>query len=76
MSAEFLMFTRTQGNDLSTPIPEYQFPGLEPGDSWCLCAARWLEAYEQGVAPKVHLQATHENALEVIDLEILKKFAA
>lgn len=73
--AEFLAFTRSRGNDLSTPMPEYGFEGLQPGDSWCLCAARWLEAYEHGVAPRVHLMKTHQRALEVVPLEKLREHA-
>ncbi len=76
MSASFLAFSKVRGNDLSTPIPEYGFPGLKPGDAWCLCAARWLEARENNMAPRVHLQKTHRRALELIELETLKRFAA
>lgn len=72
---DFLEFSRTRGNDLSTPAPEYGFEGLRPGDSWCLCAARWLEAYKNNMAPRVHLTRTHQRALEVIPFEVLKKFA-
>jgi len=68
----FLTFTRSRGNDLSTPIPEYGFPGLKPGDGWCLCALRWKEAYEAGVAPPVKLHATHERVLDYIPLDALK----
>jgi uncharacterized protein (DUF2237 family) len=75
MTAAFLSFTKAQGNDLSTPRPEWNFPGLEPGDRWCLCAARWQEALEAGVAPPVHLAATHEKALEILALEDLKAHA-
>lgn len=75
ISREFLEFSRFRGNDLSTPIPEFQFPGLRPGDRWCLCAARWLEAYEKGMAPRVLLKGTHQRALEIVPLELLKKFA-
>ena len=71
----FLEYSRSRGNDLITPVPEYGFPGLKPGDKWCLCAARWKEAYEAGRAPGVHLRATHERALELIELDILKRFA-
>ncbi len=71
----FLEFSRFQGNDLSTPRPEFGFPGLKEGDSWCLCAGRWLEAYEAGMAPNVHLLATHEQTLEIVPLELLKQFA-
>ncbi len=69
---EFLAFTKSVGNDLSTPIPEYEFPGLVPGDRWCLCALRWKEAHEAGCAPKVNLRATHMSMLEFIDLDVLK----
>ena len=72
---EFLEFSRFRGNDLSTPIPEYDFKGLQEGDSWCLCAARWLEAYENGMAPRVHLMRTHRRALEIVPIELLKQFA-
>jgi uncharacterized protein (DUF2237 family) len=75
MTAEFLAFTKSRGNDLSTPIPAYQFPGLKPGDQWCLCALRWREAYEAGVAPPVVLAATHERALQYVTLEALKEHA-
>lgn len=75
MTAEFLAFSRRRGNDLSTPLPEYGFPGLAPGDRWCLCAARWQEALEAGAAPRVHLQATHEAALEHADIADLKRHA-
>ncbi|MEM9804752.1 MAG: DUF2237 domain-containing protein [Cyanobacteria bacterium P01_D01_bin.56] len=75
MTEEFLIYTKAQGNDLSTPVPMYQFPGLKPGDRWCLCAVRWKEAYEAGVAPKVVLEATHESALTVVSFEALKEYA-
>jgi uncharacterized protein (DUF2237 family) len=75
VTAEFLEFSRSRGNDLSTPIPQFAFPGLEPGDRWCLCAARWQEAFEAGVAPKVVLRATHARTLEVIGLADLKRHA-
>jgi uncharacterized protein len=71
VTAEFLEFSRRQGNDLSTPRPEYLFPGLQPGDKWCLCALRWKEAFEAGCAPKVVLEATDERALEYIDINDL-----
>ncbi len=67
MTEEFLTYTRAKGNDLSTPNPRYRFPGLKPGDGWCLCALRWQEAFEAGVAPPVKLEATHEKALEFIE---------
>lgn len=75
MTDAFLHFSRAQGNDLMTPAPEYGFPGLEEGDRWCLCASRWLEAAEAGVAPPVVLDATHENALKMIALTDLKYHA-
>jgi uncharacterized protein len=75
LTAEFLDFSREMGNDLSTPMPDYDFPGLRPGDCWCLCAARWKEALEAGVAPKVVLAATHEAALEVVSLDELRAHA-
>ena len=75
VTLEFLAFSKGRGNDLSTPRPEYGFPGLKPGDQWCLCAARWQEAFEAGAAPPVALEATHESALEFIDLESLRSHA-
>ena len=75
VTEEFLEFTKSLGNDLSTPMPAYQFPGLKPGDRWCLCAARWQEALEAGVAPPAILSATHEKALEVVSLADLQKYA-
>jgi hypothetical protein len=74
-TAEFLAFSKARGNDLSTPVPEFDFPGLRPGDRWCLCAARWQEALEAGKAPRVVLAATHEATLEVCRLVDLKKHA-
>jgi len=71
----FLAFSKDKGNDLLTPRPEFGFPGLKPGQLWCLCADRWMEAYESGVAPKVRLQATHEKTLERVPLELLKEKA-
>jgi len=71
VTAEFLSFSKSRGNDLITPIPEYRFPGLKPGDKWCLCASRWKEAFEAGVAPKVVLEATHEKALEYVSINDL-----
>ncbi len=67
----FLQFSLEQGNDLSSPMPEYRFPGLKNGDRWCICAARWREAHTHGVAPPVVLEATHERALAVVSLDIL-----
>ncbi len=75
-TADFLAFSKSAGNDLSTPMPEYRFLGLKPGDRWCLCAPRWLEAWHAGNAPRVILEATHERALDVIPLEALREFAA
>ncbi|TQV84449.1 DUF2237 family protein [Aliikangiella coralliicola] len=75
VNKEFLEYSRFRGNDLSTPIPEFGFPGLVPGDRWCLCAARWLEAHQSGMAPKVFLQRTHKKALEIVPLKLLCQFA-
>ena len=75
VTREFPEFSQSHGNDLSTPLPEFNFPGLSPGDRWCLCAARWQEALDAGQAPRVVLRATHERALEVVALKDLKKFA-
>ena len=75
VTAQFLAFSKQRGNDLSTPVPEFGFPGLQPGDRWCLCAARWREALEAGMAPRVVLAATHERALDYVFLEDLKRYA-
>jgi uncharacterized protein len=75
MTAEFLEFSRSRGNDLSTPMPELGFAGLKPGNRWCLCAARWKEALDAGMAPRVVLTATHEATLEVVALDDLKRHA-
>jgi uncharacterized protein (DUF2237 family) len=75
MTAEFLVFSKAAGNDLSTPMPDFGFPGLKPGDRWCLCAPRWQEAFEAGNAPKVVLAASHEGALDYAKLSDLKKYA-
>ncbi len=75
MTAEFLEFSKSVGNDLSTPMPQYGFPGLQPGDQWCLCAARWQEAFEAGKAPQVLLAATHAFTLEFVQLADLERFA-
>jgi uncharacterized protein (DUF2237 family) len=75
MTDEFLIFSQARGNDLITPVPAFDFPGLKPGDCWCLCVARWLEALEAGVAPPVDLAATHISALEFVLLEDLKRHA-
>ena len=72
---EFLAFSKAAGNDLSTPMPQYAFPGLQAGDKWCLCMLRWREALGAGMAPRVYLNATHEAALTVVSLEDLKKHA-
>ena len=75
MTTDFLAFSASHGNDLSTAIPEYGFPGLQDGDQWCLCALRWKEAYLAGVAPRVVLESTGHHALDIIPLEILQRFA-
>lgn len=75
MTEAFLTFTKAQGNDLSTPVPAFQFPGLKPGDCWCLCASRWKEALDAGVAPPVVLEATHASSLEYVSLSDLKPYA-
>lgn len=75
MTEEFLAFSLSQGNDLVTPRPEYDFPGLKPGDRWCLCVSRWEEAFLVGIAPPVFLAATHENALDVVELDELQAHA-
>jgi uncharacterized protein (DUF2237 family) len=75
MTPEFLAFSRARGNDLSTPRPEARFRGLKPGDRWCLCVLRWLEALEAGVAPPVILEATHESALEFVPRDELERHA-
>lgn len=75
VTAEFLAFTKSLGNDLSTPMPMYNFPGLKPGDCWCLCVSRWKEALDTGFAPPINLAATHEAALHVVPLEVLKEHA-
>ena len=76
MTAEFLKFSKQVGNDLSTPRPEYQFPGIQPGDHWCLCLPRWIEALEAGCAPRLRLQATHMSAIEHISMETLLEYAS
>lgn len=75
MTEEFLAFTKSRGNDLSTPVPAFDFPGLKPGDRWCLCALRWKEALDAGAAPSVVLSATHASALEYVSLVELKQHA-
>jgi len=76
MTAEFLAYSKYLGNDLSTPRPEYGFAGLKPGDQWCLCAARFLQAHDEGVAPQIKLAATHQRTLAVVPLETLQLYAA
>ena len=76
VTKEFLEFSRFKGNDLSTPLPEFGFPGLKSGDQWCLCAARWLEAQQHGMAPRVMLRGIHSGALEIVPLDLLKEYAA
>jgi uncharacterized protein (DUF2237 family) len=75
MSDEFLAYSKAQGNDLLTPMPEYFFPGLKTGDSWCLCASRWKEAYDDGCAPKINPHATSNLAKEVVDINLLLEYA-
>ena len=75
MTEDFLSFSKQKGNDLSTPRPEFSFPGLKEGDSWCLCAERWKEAYVSGKAPRIYIRKTHKKTLEIINIEILKEFA-
>lgn len=75
VTQDFLTFSKVVGNDLSTPRPEFRFPGLQEGDQWCLCAVRWLQAHNAGSAPKVKLSATHKACLEIIDLDILKTYS-
>jgi len=72
MTAEFLAYSKYLGNDLSTPRPEFRFAGLKPGDRWCLCAARFMQAADEGVGPKVDLAATHKRALDVVPLDVLE----
>lgn len=75
MTEEFLQFSKAVGNDLITPAPMFGFPGLQPGDNWCVCVSRWVEAFERGLAPPVNLEATHISVLEFVSLEDLKKYA-
>lgn len=74
-TAEFLAFSASCGNDLSTPMPQYAFPGLKPGDHWCLLAPRWVEALEAGMAPKVVLAATHQMVLQYVEIDVLRRYA-
>ena len=75
MTAEFLALSKYLGNDLSTPRPEYGFAGLKPGDRWCLCASRFLQAHDEGAAPRVNLAATHKRTLDIVPLDVLQKYA-
>ncbi|MGC3939300.1 DUF2237 family protein [Roseobacter sp. EG26] len=75
MTKEFLAYSKYVGNDLSTPRPEFGFAGLKAGDPWCLCASRFLQAHDEGCAPKVHLTATHKRALEIVPLQVLQQHA-
>ena len=75
MTAEFLAYSKYVGNDLSTPRPEFGFAGLKPGDQWCLCAARFLQAHDEGCAPQVRLDATHQRALDIVPLDVLRQHA-
>ncbi|HKL70779.1 DUF2237 domain-containing protein [Salibaculum sp.] len=75
LTAEFLAYSKYVGNDLSSPRPEFGFAGLKPGDQWCLCASRFLQAHDEGCAPKVSLAATHQRALEIVPLEVLRQYA-
>ena len=75
LTAEFLAYSKYVGNDLSTPRPEFNFPGLKPGQSWCLCASRFLQAHDEGCAPQINLAATHQRALEIVPLAVLQDHA-
>ena len=75
VTQEFLEFSKAHGNDLSTPAPDYDFPGLQPGDRWCVCAARWLECVDAGYAAPVALASTHERTLELVPLDVLQRYA-
>ena len=75
LTQEFLEFSHSRGNDLMTPMPQFNFPGLNPGESWCLCATRWLEAHEANAAPRVYLRRTHQRALETVPMDILRSYA-
>lgn len=74
MTAEFLAYSKYVGNDLSTPIPAFAFPGLKPGDCWCLCAGRFLQAHDEGCAPQVNLAGTHQRALEIVPFDVLRRY--
>lgn len=75
LTDEFLQFSKSRGNDLTTPIPAYGFPGLKEGQRWCLCASRWREAEEAGKAPRVYLRRTHQRALETVPMDVLRRYA-
>ena len=75
-TTEFLEYSRFKGNDLSTPAPQFGFSGLKPGNTWCLCASRWLQAYNDGMAPRVFLTRTHKRTLDIVPFELLKEYAA
>ena len=75
LTAEFLAYSKYVGNDLSTPRPEFNFPGLKPGQSWCLCASRFLQAHDEGCAPQINLAATHRRALDIVPLGVLQEYA-
>ena len=75
MTVEFLAFSKKSGNDLSTPREDFDFPGLNAGDKWCICLPRWIEALEEGIAPKIQLRSTEESALQHVPLEVLEKYA-
>lgn len=75
MTADFLEFSLEKGNDLSTPAPQYGFPGLKPGDRWCLCVDRWIEAYQAGKAPWIYLKATHQSVLKSVSMDVLIQFS-
>ncbi|MFK7829057.1 MAG: DUF2237 family protein [Congregibacter sp.] len=75
VTGEFLEYSRDRGNDLITPVPQFGFPGLKPGDRWCLCASRWLQAHEVGKAPRVYLKRTHRRALDVVPAKTLREYA-
>ena len=74
LTTDFLEFARSSGNDLITPVPEHNFPGLKPGDKWCVCAQTWLDATENGVACQIDLEATHEEALSIISIDLIEEF--
>lgn len=76
MTEEFLSFSKSRGNDLLTPRPEWQFPGLRSGDQWCLCTSRWIEALAEGCAPLVVLESTHQRVLDFVDIDVLKRYEA